>query len=224
MENFRIKQAETLLRAAAKNKNANEELKEPREGFIDVDVYESIINNLFEAEEYIYSSRPLHKLDSTEAASFTSKIIAARRGIDVILSEFGVLEKVVPEENVKEYFKDSLILTTKNNFKKTISKFGVYPQKIVVAGVPLIPEDMQILNPKIPENALAPIKIKIQHVKNDIERKMEQFQLDNMVVLVEKDKSGELLGKRANELYNAKIIVIENLKDMSIDEFISAMS
>ena len=50
-----------------------------------------------------------------------------------------------------------MILTTKNSFKKTITKFGVDPQRIVVAGVPLDPEDMKILNPKIPEAALDPI-------------------------------------------------------------------
>lgn len=224
MENFRIEQAETLLRAAAKNKTPTKELKNPKQGFIDVDVYGSVITNLLEAEEFIYSSRPLHKLDAAEAATFTSKIIAARKGIDSILSDFGVLDKIKPEKDVNEYFKDYLILTTKNNFKKTFSKFGVDPQKIVVAGVPLVPEDMIILNPKIPENALGSIKIKIQHVKNDIERKMEQFNLKNMVVLVENDKSGKLLSKRANELYNAKILVVENLKDITIDEFISMMS
>ena len=69
----------------------------------------------------------------------------------------------------------------------------------------------------------SPIKTKIQHVKNDIERKMEQFNLKNMVVLVENDKSGELLGKRANEFYNAQVVAIDNLKDINVDEFISAM-
>jgi hypothetical protein len=224
MENFRIKQAENLLKAAANNISKNEELKNPNEGSIDVEVYENIINNVLEAEEFIYSSRPHHTLNQEEAIKFINNIISARNEIDKILGDFGVLDKKNPEENVKEHFKDYLILTTKNNFKKTISKFGVDPQKIVVAGVPLIPEDMKILNPKLPDKALEPIKIKIQHVRNDIERKMEQFELNNIVVLVEKDKSGDLLGKRANELYNAKVIAIDNLKDINIDEFVSMMS
>lgn len=224
MENFRIKQAENLLKSAAKNKTKNKELKKAKPGFINVDVYESVINNLFEAEEFIYSSRPLHRLDSEEANNFISKILAARKDIDVILSDFGVIDKIAPEEDVKKYFKECLILTTKNNFKKTITKFGVDPQKIVVAGVPLVPEDMQILNPKMPESALGPINKKIQHVKNDIERKMKQFQLKSMVVLVESDKSGELLSKRAKEMYNAKIVVTENLKDMTAEQFVSFIS
>lgn len=224
MENFRIKQAENLLKSAAKNKTKNKELKEARSGYINVDVYESIINNLFEAEEFIYSSRPLHKLESDEAKDFITKILAARKEIDVILSDFRVIDKSAPEEDVKEYFKDCLILTTKNNFKKTITKFGIDPQRIVVAGVPLVPEDMQILNPKMPKSALGPIAKKIQHVKNDIERKMKQFELKSIVVLVESDKSGELLSKRAKEMYDAKIVVVENLKDITVEEFISLMS
>ncbi len=68
-----------------------------------------------------------------------------------------------------EYSKDLLILTTKNSFKKSITKLGVDPQRIVVAGVPLDIEDMKLLNPKIPETALLSIKKKIKHVKNDIE-------------------------------------------------------
>ena len=224
MENFRIKQAENLLRAAANNMSKDEELKNPKEGTIDVDVFENIIKNVLEAEEFIYTSRPHHTLNQEEAIKFINNIISARNEIDKILGDFGVLDEKNPEENVKEHFKDYLILTTKNNFKKTISKLGVDPQKIVVAGVPLIAEDMKILNPKLPDTALDPIKIKIQHVRNDIERKMEQFELNNIFVLVEKDKSGELLGKRANELYNAKVVAIDNLKDISINEFISMMS
>jgi hypothetical protein len=224
MENFRIKQAENLLRAAANNMSKDEELKNPKEGSIDVDVFENIIKNVLEAEEFIYTSRPHHTLNQEEAIKFINNIISARNEIDKILGDFGVLDEKNPEENVKEHFKDYLILTTKNNFKKTISKFGVDPQKIVVAGVPLIAEDMKILNPKLPDTALESIKIKIQHVRNDIERKMEQFKLNNIVVLVEKDKSGELLGIRANELYNAKVVAIDNLKDISIDEFVSMMS
>ena len=117
-----------------------------------------------------------------------------------------------------------MILTTKNNFKKTLTKIGVDPQRIVVAGVPLDLEDMKILNPEIPDVALLSIKKKIEHVKNDIERKMEQFNLKNIIALVENDKPGEVLGKRAEELYNAQIIIKDNLKDITVGEFIRMVS
>jgi hypothetical protein len=83
---------------------------------------------------------------------------------------------------------------------------------------------MKILNPKIPESALMPIKKKITHVKNDIERKMEQFKLKNIIVLVENDKPGEILGNRAEMLYNAQTITKENLKDITVAEFIEIVS
>ncbi len=224
MEKFRLKQAQSLLIDAAKSRTNEEKLKTPKEGFINVDLFEKILNELFEAEEFIYSSRPSHKLDPTSAEIFAGKIIAARNGMDEILSDFGVIDKNNFEEDINEYSKDLLILTTKNSFKKTITKFGVDPQRIVVAGVPLDPEDMKILNPKIPETALEPIKKKIKHVKNDIERKIKQFNLKSIIVLVEKDKPGEVLGKRAEELYNARLISKDNLKDITMGEFIAIVS
>lgn len=224
MEKFRLKHAESLLRDAAKNKPDQDNLKSPKEGFINVDLFERILNNLIEAEEFLYSSRPFHKLDLSEAEIFIGKIVAARNEIDAILSDFDVIEKRNLDEDVKVYSKDILILTTKNNYKKAIVKLGVDPQRIVVAGVPLNVEDMKILNPKIPEAALKPIEKKIEHVKNDIERKMEQFKLESIVVLVENDKPGEILGKRAEEIYNAKVVIKDNIKDIGVDEFIAMVS
>jgi hypothetical protein len=224
MEEFRIKQAQSLLRDAVTSKTGKEMLKSPKEGIINVQVFEKILNHLFEAEEFIYTSRPTHALDIETATLFIGKIIEVRTEIDEILSDFGVIVKADSEEDIKEYSKDLLILTTKNSFKKAITKFGVDPQRIVVAGVPLDIEDMKLLNPKIPEAALVPIKKKIIHVKNDIERKMEQFQLKNIIVLVENDKPGEILGKRAEILYNAQTVTKENLKDITVDEFIAIMS
>lgn len=224
MEKFRLKQAETLLRDAGKSKSTKEILKTPNEGFINIDVFERILNNLIEAEEFIYSSKPFNKLDKAEAELFTGKMIDVRNDIDSILSDFDVIEKKNLEEDVKEYSKNVLILTTKSNFKKAIVKLGVDPQMVVVAGVPLNIEDMKILNPKIPEAALKPIETKIEHVKNDIERKMQQFDLDNIIVLVEKDKPGDILGKRAEELYNAKVVRKDDIKDIGAGEFISILS
>lgn len=224
MEEFRINQAQSLLRDAVKSKTGKEKLKSPKEGIIDVKVFEKVLNLLFEAEEFIYTSRPTHELDLETATLFTGKIIEVRTEINEILSDFGVIVKPDSEEDIKEYSKDLLILTTKNSFKKAITKFGVDPQRIVVAGVPLDPEDMKILNPKIPESALMPIKKKITHVKNDIERKMEQFKLKNIIVLVENDKPGEILGNRAEMLYNAQTITKENLKDITVAEFIEIVS
>jgi hypothetical protein len=224
MEEYRIKQAQSLLRDAAKSKTGEEKLKSPREGTINVKIFEKVLNHLLEAEEFIYTSRPTHELDIEAARLFAGKIIEVRTEIDEILSDFGVIVKNDTEEDIKEYSKDLLILTTKNSFKKAITKFGVDPQRIVVAGVPLDSEDMKLLNPKIPEAALVTIEKKIAHVKNDIERKMEQFKLKSIIVLVENDKPGEILGNRAETLYNAQTVTKENLKDITVDEFIKIVS
>jgi hypothetical protein len=78
---------------------------------------------------------------------------------------------------------------------------------------------MRILNPKIPESALEPIKKKISHVKNDIERKMGELNTEKIVVVVENDKSGEILVKRARDIYGSYAIKKDSLKDIEILEF-----
>jgi len=105
-----------------------------------------------------------------------------------------------------------------------ISKFGVDSQQILVAGVPLEVEDMKIINPQIPEAALGAISKKIEHVKNDINRKMDSFNLKKILVIVESDKASELLGKRAEEIYNADVITLNNLKDLTPEEFKNIMA
>lgn len=223
MDKLRFKQAQTLLKEAGQSKKSTEKLKKPHEGIVDSVAYAEILNNVIKTEEFIYSSRPTHKLLQEDAEEFCSQLIEIRNKIDDILADFGVLEKENVEEEVKRLSEKFILLTTKGNFKKILTRWGVDPPRIVVAGVPLEAEDMRILNPKIPETALEPIKKKISHVKNDINRKMEQFDVQEILVVVENDKSGEILAKRAEDLYGAKVMKSDSLKDTDILEFKGAL-
>jgi hypothetical protein len=219
MEKFRLHQAQLLIEEAGKSKTTSEKFKTPKEGNIDVKLFGEILDELIEAEEFIYSSRPSHKLNEQDASLFCDKILSARGKLDNILMNFGVIEKESIEEEIKKLSEGILILTSKGNFRKMISKFGVDSQQILVAGVPLEVEDMKIINPKIPEAALGAISKKIEHVKNDINRKMNSFSLEKILVIIESDKASELLGKRAEEIYNADVITLNNLKDLTPEEF-----
>jgi hypothetical protein len=219
MDKKRFEQAQSLLKEASKSQKNKELFKTPHDGTIDSAAFGEIFNKLIDAEEYIYSSRPGHYLSQENAAMFCGCLLDIRNKIDDMLAEFGVLEKENTEEEVKKLSENFLLLTSKGNFKKLLTSWGVEPQRIVVAGVPLEAEDMRLLNPKIPEKALGPIKKKISHVKNDITRKLNQFNIENMVVVVENNKPGEILAKRAEEVYGAKVIKSESLKDMNVLEF-----
>ena len=219
MEKFRLHQAQLLIEEAGKSKTTSEKFKTPKEGNIDVKLFGEILDELIEAEEFIYSSRPSHKLNEQDASLFCDKILSVRGKLDNILMNFGVIEKESIEEEIKKLSEGILILTSKGNFRKMISKFGVDSQQILVAGVPLEVEDMKIINPKIPEAALGAISKKIEHVKNDINRKMNSFNLEKILVIIESDKASKLLGKRAEEIYNADVITLNNLKDLTPEEF-----
>jgi hypothetical protein len=224
VDELRFKQAQKLIYEAGKSKVVKESLKKPQEGIIDSKLFGKILNEMIDLEEYIYTSRPTHYLKKEQAQNFCQGIITIRSELDDILADFGVLEKMNIEEEIKAITDEYLILTTKSNFKKVLTKFTVDPQKIVVAGVPLQIDDMKKLNPNIPDNALESIETKISHVKNDIDRKKGQFNLENMLVVVEEDKTGEILSHRAQELYNAKIISAESLKDITTGEFLKLLN
>jgi len=219
MEKLRLHQAQLLIEEAGKSKTTCEKFKTPNEGNIDVNLFGEILDELIEAEEFIYSSRPSHKLNENDANLFCGKIISVRNKIDGMLANFGVIEKESIEEEIKKLSEGLLILTSKGNFRKMISKFGVDAQQILVAGVPLEVEDMKIINPKIPEAALGAISKKIEHVKNDINRKMSSLSLEKILVIIESDKASELLGKRAEDIYDANVVTLDNLKDMTPEEF-----
>ena len=224
MDEFRFKQAQKLIHEAGKTKAIKESLKKPQEGIIDSKLFGKILNEIIDLEEFLYTSRPTHYLKKDEAQKFCDGIIAIRSELDDMLADFGVLEKMNVEEEIKNITDEYLIITTKSNFKKVLTKFSVDPQKIVVAGVPLQIEDIKKLNPNIPDNALESIEKKISRVVNDINRKKEQFNLENMLVIVEEDKTGEILSLRAQELYNAKIISTDNLKDITAGEFLKYLN
>lgn len=223
MNNNRLNQAEDLIKKAGSENNPSELIKEAKEGIINVPVFEKTLKDLIESEDFIYSSLPSHKLNLKESKLFTDKLLDARENINKILADFGVLDKVKSENKISALSKGLLIITTKNNFKKALVKLGIDVQQIVVAGVPLEVEDMKEINPKIPEAALQGISKKIEHTKNDINRKIENMGLKKVLVIAEPDINGEILGKRSKKFYNAHVNLETNLKDINEDKLINLL-
>jgi hypothetical protein len=223
MNKNRLNQAEDLIKKAGSMNNSSETIKEPQEGIINVKLFEKALKDLIEAEDFIYSSLPSHQLNLEESKLFTRKMLDARENIQGILADFGVMEKEKTENKVSDLSQGFLIITTKNNFKKVLVKLGIDVKQIVVAGVPLDIEDMKEINPNIPDAALNGISKKIEHVNNDIKRKMEKMDLKKVLIVAEPDISGKILGKRGKDLYSANITLESDLKDLSADKLIELL-
>lgn len=224
MEKLRCKQAQNLIEKAAKSKIYQSNFKKAHEGKINPQIIGEIINEMMDLEDFIYTSRPTHFLKQEDAQDCCNKIILIRNKLDKILADFGVIEQLNVEKEIKSLSSEYLILTTKSNYKKALIKLSVDPRRIIVAGVPLHADDMRKINPHLPDSALKSIEKKIKHVKNDIKRKKEQFKIGKVLVVAEKDKTGEMLFKRAEELYEAKNISVKSLKDITPDEFLKLLS
>lgn len=223
MDKIRYKQAQDLLKEASKSRRSKGRFNKPHEGTINSDLFEEILNKLIDVEEFLFTSRPSHHLSDEDADKFCSELLYIRTKIDEILAEFGVLEKKNLEDEIRKLSEGFIFLTSKGNYKKLLNRWGVESQRIVVAGVPLEAEDMLLINPNIPEQALDPIKKKINHVKNDLKRKMDQFNVKDILVVIGDDKASNVLAKRAEIIYGAQIMKIESLKDISSNEFVNKL-
>jgi len=224
MENVRIKQAQNLINKASENKNHSLQLKKPQNGTISVEKFENLFKDIIHAEEFIYQSLPSHNLSSNEAELFIDYLINARENIDSILADFKVIEKEKDKFDIDALSSKTLFITTKNNFKKTLKKIGVDVSRILVASVPLKIEDMNKINPKIPKAAMKGIEKKVEHIHNDIKRKIDSLNPEQILILAEDDLNGQLLGKRAEEEYNATTYLDNNLKDLSESELRDILS
>lgn len=224
MDKLRLKQAEDLIIKASNEANKIEKMKIAKEGKINIASYEKAIKELISLEDFIYSSLPNHDLDSENAKEFTDKLIRVRENIDDMLRDFSVLEKIDSKEKVDTISNEVLIILPKNNIKKSIVKLGINAQNIVVASVPLTVDDMKEINPKIPDNALKGISKKIEHINNDIKRKINNSNLNKILVLAEPDLNGELLTKRAQEMYGANIHLEDDLKNISGDKLVELIN
>ncbi|BDZ69719.1 hypothetical protein GCM10025861_02360 [Methanobacterium petrolearium] len=124
MNKIRYHQAQSLLKKAGKSTKSTEKLKTPQEGKIDSSIYGEILKEIIKTEEFIYSSRPTHTLDQEDAEEFCNHLIDVRNKIDLILVEFGVLEKEDVGEEVKSLSREFVFLTSKSNFKKLLTRWG----------------------------------------------------------------------------------------------------
>ena len=224
MESIRLKQAQNLINKASKKNKQSIQFKKPHNGTINVEKFENLFKDLIHAEEFIYSSLPSHNLYSKEAELFTDYLCSARESIDSILADFKVIEKQKDTFDIHKLSSKTLFITTKNNFKKSLKKLDVDVLRIIVANVPLKIQDMKEINPKIPMAAMKGIEKKVEHVHNDIKKKINSLNPEKIIVLAEDDLNGQLLGKRAKEEYNASIYLNNNLKDLSEKDLIDILT
>ncbi len=223
MEKIRIKQIEDLIKKAS-SQQKTEIIKEPEEAVINVKDFEDILKELIMAEDFIYVSSPSHRLPKKKALKFCEHLLKAREKIDKILSDFKVLEKEDLKERIRKLSKKTLIITPKSDIKKFLINKGVESQQIVVVGAQLTIEDMKKTNPNIPEKALKGVEKRIEHVKNDISKKIEHMNVKDILVIAESNLNSKLLGKRAKELYGARVFLHENPRNLEDKKLVEIFS
>ncbi|ACX73112.1 Protein of unknown function DUF2100 [Methanocaldococcus vulcanius M7] len=177
--------------------------KDAKPGKIDINEFKKAVYLLLEADDYLYKKAPKHELDEKESKEFCKLIIKCQNHLNKILSNFGF---EIEEKDIDE---DALyIVSNKKLFKKLKNKNPNL--KVVCTEGMLDIEDMKKIG--VPENALVGLKKKIELARKNIERFIEKYKPEKILVVIE-DKKDELLYIRAKELYNAEKIDVDELLD-----------
>lgn len=176
-----------------------------KSGRINVKELKESIYLLIECDDYLYRTAPHHQLDDKEAQKFCKLIIQCRKHLDNILKDFGY---DIPVSSLKT---DVLYIVSSNKLLKSLKNKNPSLNIISTEG-PLEPEDMKIINPKIPDKSLEGIRKKCSIKKEEIEKLIKKLNPSEIIVIVEEGNIGdELVYKRSKELYGAKKMDIEDI-------------
>ncbi|MBP2143494.1 hypothetical protein J2127_000649 [Methanococcus voltae] len=204
----------------ANTKNAEKTHKDAKAGIINIVELKKAAYDLIEADEYVYKKAPNHELTKEEAEEFTKIILGAQKSLNNILEGFGFEQ----EKTIINLDSEALYLVSNKKLIKILNEINEEANKamgitlktnlniISTEGV-LEPEDMLIINPKMPEKALKGIEKKCSITKENIQKIIDNKKPTKVFVVVkEGDKADELILNRAEALYDAKKLPLEELQ------------
>ncbi|MCS3901396.1 DUF2100 domain-containing protein [Methanococcus voltae] len=209
--------SENTQETAKKNEKT---YKDAEAGIIDIAELKKAAYDLIDADEYVYKKAPNHELTKEEAEEFTKIILGAQKSLSTVLEAFGFEQ----EKNIINLDSDALYLVSNKKLIKILNEINEEANKamgitlktnlnIISTDGVLKPEDMLIINPKMPEKALKGIEKKCAITKENIQKIIANKKPSKVYVVVkEGDKADELILKRAEALYGAKKLPLEELQ------------
>jgi hypothetical protein len=179
--------------------------KDAKSGNIDINEFKKAMYALIEADDYLYKKAPHHELNDDEAKLFCKLILQTQKHLNSVLKGFGFEF----EESILDI--NALYIVSNKKLLKNLKNKEPNLNIISTEGV-LEPEDMKVVNPKIPEKALKGIEKKCNIVKEQISKLINNINPSKVIVVVDEGNKGdELIYMRAKELYGAEKIYIDEL-------------
>ncbi len=212
---YRINQARKLLESC--RLNASIKVPGKPKGNVEIRVIRDLIQDLIEIEELLRIKIPLEEIEG-EYAEFTISTLLDMRGkLDNMLAGFGVEGVKAPEKEIdlNEKMADKIIILMRSSDRKKLSDH-IDARRIIATGTPLFIEDMRALKPDLPDSAIKGIEKKIEGVKREIENKINEFSIEEIIVLME---DGDKYLEKAKDLYeNVRVVTCEKISDLSRSE------
>ncbi|MFQ6051645.1 MAG: DUF2100 domain-containing protein [Candidatus Hydrothermarchaeota archaeon] len=212
---YRLSQARKLLESC--RLNASIEVPENPKGNVETRAIRDLIQDLIEIEDLLRNRVPAEEIEGEDAKFIVNTLLEMREKINNILPDFGVKGVKAPEKEIdlNKKMANKLIILMRSSDRKKLSEH-IDARRIIATGTPLFIEDMRDLKPDLPETAIKSIEKKIQGVKREIESKIKELNIKEIIVLMEdEDKYLE----RAKELYeNVRVVRCFKISDLSIKE------
>ena len=179
--------------------------KDAKSGNIDINEFKKAMYALIEADDYLYKKAPHHELNDDEAKLFCKLTLQTQKHLNNVLKGFGFEF----EESILDI--NALYIVSNKKLLKNLKNKEPNLNIISTEGV-LEPEDMKVVNPKIPEKALKGIEKKCNIVKEQISKLINNINPSKVIVVVDEGNKGdELIYMRAKELYGAEKVYIDEL-------------
>ncbi|MEJ2248397.1 MAG: DUF2100 domain-containing protein [Candidatus Lokiarchaeota archaeon] len=109
----------------------------------------------------------------------------------------------------------NMLLISSNSSKKILKSLGLDPRKFFITGGPLFYEDYKVVNPNLPEKALAGIKRKCEKLEEDLQKE-NWSNKDLYFVYVKDNVTDNLILKKLDKISG---LINKKVKSIQIDSW-----
>jgi hypothetical protein len=179
------------------------------------------INLLIDVKNIFRQSTPNFALDEINFQKIKSSLIKLNGIITILNENFGIgsqSEKNYSMDLKKDVGNYFFIVNSQKNRKKLID-IGLDLEQILVTGGPIFENDIKILNPNIPDNALQNIQNKIQKFWKILQNKIQKGKFNKLILLLEENNvADKILLNKKNEFESRLSISVQYITVPSFDQ------
>jgi len=179
------------------------------------------INLLIDIKNLFRQSIPSFTQDKGNSQKIKNILIKLNGVINKLNEDFGVISHSTEDYSLdfKSYIVNKFFIVNSQKNRKKLIDLGLDPDQILATGGPIFENDIQSLNPNIPDNALQNIQNKIQKFWKILRTKIQQGKFNKLILLLDESNSADkILIEKKGELELMLSIDVQYMTIPSFDQ------